>query len=106
MNITENKKHIEIAPAIGIGIILILVALAGVLFYKGLLLTQTEQAKTPVQVDPSLVVEKATEPEEPKTVTEELVQIERQLEEVSAEVSNNDHYMAFLYEILYINKAA
>ncbi len=88
MNITENKKHIEIAPALGIVIILFLVALAGILFYKGLLLTQDEQAQEPVTLDTSVATENVAE--EPQTVREELVQIERQLEEVSAEVSGDD----------------
>ncbi len=89
MNVTENKKHIEIAPAVGIGIILVLVALAGLLFYKGLLLTQQERSETAVTVDTSVITDTSTE-QQPLTEGEELVQIEQQLEEVTAEVSNND----------------
>lgn len=88
MNTTENKKHIEIAPALGIVIILFLVALAGILFYKGLLLTKTEQAQSPLRVDTSVALEKAETDE--LTVRQQLAQIERQLEEVSVEVSSND----------------
>ena len=90
MNTTENKKHIEIAPALGIGIILILVALAGLLFYKGLLLAQKEQGETAVTVNPSAISQEIQMEKEPTTVSEELVRIEQELEEVSVEVSDSD----------------
>ncbi len=87
MNVTENKKHIEIAPAIGIGLILVLVAAAGLLFYKGLLLTQQEQAVPIITVDPTQVTT-----EEPVTIEQELVKIEQELEIVTAEVSGSDPF--------------
>jgi|GEM_PF-3564505 len=91
MNITENKKHIEIAPALGIGIILILVAIAGLLFYKGLMMLQQEESQQVVQVDVSVVEKQQEEAaQNPETPEEALVQIEQDLEEVSAEVSDGD----------------
>lgn len=90
MNITENKKRIEIAPAIGIGIILVLVALAGLLFYKGLLSIQQEESGQAVPVDVSAAREEASVPSEPETIEQELELIEQELEEVSVEVSGTD----------------
>lgn len=92
MTTTENKKHIEIAPALGIGIILILVAFAGALFYKGMLLAQKEQTQPAVTLNLEAISDDslASADRTPETIKEELSQIEKQLEEVSAEVSGDD----------------
>jgi len=79
MNILENKKHIEIAPAVGIGIIMIFLAFAGLVFYK--ILMSQEQALAPIPVEP-----KNAQTE----IENELAVIESELKAGEAGLSDND----------------
>lgn len=89
MNTTENKKHIEIAPTIGISIILVLLAIAGLFFYKGLMSQESFTAETLIDVQ-AVREHKQAQESDPITIEEELAQIEKQLEEVTVDVSGDD----------------
>lgn len=83
----ENKKQLEIAPALGIVIILLLVAVAGLFLYKSMLDAQPI-ATTDVILDvdaaaqDSLVSATAT--------NLELAAIEQELEALTVDISDDD----------------
>lgn len=86
MNTTGNRK-IEIAPAIGIIIILTLLVLVGALLYRGLVNQEVFRPNTIIDVDAA--------PEENSIATStevELSELEVELEAIAADLSTSDAF--------------
>ena len=85
MNYTRQNITKEIAPAIGIGILLVLVVGLGAFFYQ-MMMAQGSYATTKTIIDVDAQRQEAVD----VSPQERLVQIEMELEELTAEVSGED----------------
>ncbi len=89
----ENKNNMQFGPIVGIGIIIIVLAIAGLFFYKNLMSGPIGG----VDPEPVLVIkeqpEQKVEVDEPTEVLQpqaELAQLERELEEVTVDIGEDD----------------
>jgi len=85
MNNTKQNITKEIAPAVGIGILLVIVVALGAFFYQ-MMVTQGSFATTQTIIDVN------AQREESRDISpqERLVEIEAELEELTADVSGDD----------------
>lgn len=83
----ENNKQLEIAPALGIVIILVLVALAGLFLYKSMI-SQELIATTETIIDVEAAKQDGTL--DTSSSTERLADIEAELEALTVDISSDD----------------